>query len=369
MRAVATKTLSDRQLNRATLARQLLLERANVTPLRAVEALAGLQAQLPRPPYLGLWSRLQGFQNERLSKLLHQRKLVRATMMRCTLHLVSAKDYVALRPAIQPALNKAMRSALGKRANSLDLETLVQGAAEYFTDSPRQFNALRAHLAEAHPGGDERAMAYAIRTQLPLVQVPTDTTWGYPGTADFTPAATWLDTAIDTDVATPEGLVRRYLAAFGPATPGDAQTWSGLSGLRETFEAMRGKLVTFRDERGRELFDLPKAPRPAANTSAPVRFLPDYDNLVLAHDDRRRLIDDAHRPKVCLKNLRILPTFLIDGRVAGTWAIEAKKRRAVLRISAFDSVSAKSKAALKIEGEALCRFVEKDAQSVEITFG
>ncbi|HEX8702519.1 MAG TPA: winged helix DNA-binding domain-containing protein [Myxococcaceae bacterium] len=363
---MADKLLTRRALSRATLARQMLLAREKTPVLRAIERLVGLQAQLARPPYIGLWSRVEGFQREALTQLVLSRKAVRATAMRGTLHLMSAKDFVALRPALQPMLTKAMHANVGERIQGLELEQMLATARTYLEQEPRTFNALRPLLVKAHPKGDERAMGFAVRTQLPLVQVPTDTKWGYPGTADFTVAETWLGEPMGTD-ATPHALVLRFLAAFGPASVGDAQTWSGLGGLREVFEALRPGLSTFRDERGRELFDLPKAPRPDEDTAAPVRFLPDYDNLLLAHEDRTRVIADEHRRALTpSKNLRVLPSFLVDGFVAGTWEVERKKGVAALVLQPFSALSKQVREALAEEGDTLVRFVESDASTFEV---
>jgi hypothetical protein len=360
-------TLTRRALNRATLARQMLLEREKTPVPRAIERLAGLQAQLARPPFIGLWSRLEGFRREALTRPLLRREVVRAPLMRCTLHLMSAKDYVKLRASLQPVLADAMRSALRERAKGLDLEALAAAARTFFEEEPRTFEELRAFLLERYPKGDERAMGYAVRTLLPLVQVPTETGWGYPGTADFAVAESWLGEPLDTDES-PHPLVSRYLAAFGPASVSDVQTWSGLKGLRVVLEELRPKLRTFQDERGRELFDLPKAPRPPEDTLAPVRFLPEYDNLVLAHDDRTRLIADAHRSAIFKSNLRILPTFLVDGFVAGTWKAERKKATATLVLEPFETLTKKVRAELEEEGDGLVRFVEEDASAFEVRF-
>jgi hypothetical protein len=252
---------------------------------------------------------------------------------------------------------------------ALDRPALVAEARAFFGRTPRTFDALRDHLLTLHPGGDERAMGYAIRCTLPLVQVPIDgSDWGFPGSADFAVADTWRGAPSDGAPGAAE-LVKRYLAAFGPATPADAQTWSGLPGLKETFEAVRSELVTFRDERGRELFDLPKAPRPGGDAAAPVRFLPDYDNLVLGHDDRSRLIDDAHRPAVITRNLQIPPTFLVDGRVAGTWKIERKRKLATLTLTPFAALAARVRGELEAEGELLLAFVEPDAEREVVVAG
>ena len=362
------KKLTQQQLNRATLARQLLLERHGMTPLRAIEQLAGMQAQLPRPPFVGLWSRLVGFRREQLTRLLHNRKVVRATMMRCTIHLMSTKEYLALRSAVQPALTRAMHSALRKRADSLDVDRSVATARRYLQDEPHTFEQLRGHLKQLDPKCDERACAFAVRTHLPLAMVPTDAAWGYPAAASFTPADSWIGKPVPIADPRPDALVRRYLGAFGPASVADAQSWSGLSGLREVFEEMRPKLRVFADERGRELFDLPKAPLPSARTKAPVRFLPDYDNLVLAHDDRSRLMRDGDRRRICLPNLRVQPTFLVDGMVGGTWKIERAKKSATLVITPFASVAKAARAELEAEGTALMQFVEPDAAKQTVRF-
>jgi hypothetical protein len=353
------ETITLRALNRATLARQMLLTREKVPALKAIERLAGLQAQVARPPFVGLWTRLEGFQREELLKLLHQRKVVRATLMRCTLHLMSAKDYLALRSALQPVLNAAMRSALGERTKGVDLDALTTAARQFFAE-PRTFTALREALAKEFPQTDERALGYTVRTKVPLVMVPDGTPWGFPANADFTVADSWLG---ETPAAgeKPHALIQRYLAAFGPATAADVQTWSGLKGVAPVLEELRPKLRVLRDERGRELFDLPKAPRPPEDTPAPVRFLPDFDNLVLAHADRTRIIAEEHRPRIVTKNLLVLATFLVDGMVAGTWKVVVEKKTATLVISPFGTLPATARKELLAEGEALVHFMEPEA--------
>jgi len=362
-------TLTTRQLNRALLARQMLLAREETTAFAAVERLVGLQAQLARPPFVGLWTRIKGFRRDDLLSSLQQRQTVRVTAMRATLHLMTAADYLALRGPLQPMLTRGMQSILRERATTLDLATLEAEARVFFGSAPATFDALRDHLKAKNPDDDERAMGYAVRMHLPLVQVPTDATWGFPAAADFAVADAWLGTKVSTGPAPAHTLVRRYLAAFGPATPGDAQAWSGLSGLREVFEELRPELVTFRDARKRELFDLPDAPRPPEDTPAPVRFLPDFDNLVLSHDDRTRVIADEHRPKVTLKNLQVRATFLVDGFVAGTWKVERKKKTAILVLEPFGKLLKKTLADLEREGDALLRFMEEDAEAREVRCG
>jgi hypothetical protein len=211
-------------------------------------------------------------------------------------------------------------------------------------------------------------MGYAVRTHLPLVQVPDATRWGYPGAASFAVAETWLGTKVPAE-GDAQGLVLRHLAAFGPASVRDAETWSYLKGLGPVFEALRPKLAVFRDDKKRELFDLPKAPRPKASTPAPVRFLPDYDNLMLAHADRRRVVSDEDRPRITqAANLRILPTFLVDGFVRGTWSVERQRAAATLVLESFGAIPRSGRAEIVAEGERLLRFLEPDAKTSAVRF-
>lgn len=184
--------------------------------------------------------------------------------------------------------------------------------------------------------------------------------WGFPANAAFDSAESWLGKTIDPALALP-GLVRRYLAAFGPATIKDAQRWSGIANLTAAFETLRPELVTFRDDKRRELFDLPDAPRPGEDVDAPVRLIADYDNLVLGHDDRRRIVADEHRPLLATKNLQIKATFLIDGFVSGTWAIARTRKAATLTITPFGKLAKPARRAVEAEAETMLRFVEPDA--------
>ncbi|HEU4976916.1 MAG TPA: crosslink repair DNA glycosylase YcaQ family protein [Baekduia sp.] len=263
---MAPPTLTRRALNRATLARQLLLERVAVPVVDALERLGGLQAQEPRPPFGALWSRLEGFEAQQLHAALHARTAIRATLMRATLHLVSAADYAALRPALAPALEGAMRSILKQRkAEHLDPAAVVATAQRLAAERPRTFNELRPLLAEAFPDVDERALGYAVRMLVPLVMVPTGDAWAFPPDAAFAPAEAWLgEDALPQ--ADEQALVRRHLAAFGPAAPADVQAWSGRRGLKPVLEELEPELEVFRDERGRTLYDLPGARSRTART-------------------------------------------------------------------------------------------------------
>jgi hypothetical protein len=358
-----TKPLTLKALNRATLARQLLLEREKTTAVEAVERLAGMQAQVAWPPFVGLWSRVARFQREELLKALQKREVLRATLMRGTLHLMSAKDYAALRPSLQSALTRGMHTILRGRAKGIDVPKLSRAARAFFARSPAGFDAVRDHLAQEFPKLDVRAMGYAVRLHVPLLQVPDASRWGYPQAADFA----LVDDEPDGDAA-PHELIRRYLAAFGPATVGDAQAWSGLQGLKPVFDALRDELIVLEDERGRELFDLKKSPRPGEDVDAPVRLVPDFDNLVLAHDDRSRIVADAHRKALVTKNLLVAATFLVDGFVAGTWKVERKGKVSTLKLSPFGNVPARARKALELEAEACLAFMELEGQRCAVAW-
>ncbi|CNF48663.1 Protein of uncharacterised function (DUF1006) [Mycobacterium tuberculosis] len=360
-----TETLSVRALNRATLARQMLLAREAVPVVEAVGRLCGMQAQEPKPPFLGLWTRLDGFEAADLHSVLHDRSLVRATMMRATLHLMTSADYTAFRTAMQPMLDGALR-VLGDRAKGLDLQKVVPAARSLLDEAPRTFNEVRALLQEQFPDVNDRALGYAVRLCVPLVMVPTQDRWGYPRTSQFTPAQAWLGTAPAADTAIDE-LMLRYLAANGPASAADAQTWSGLQSTGEALERLRPGLRVFTDDKGRELFDLPDAPRPGEDVPAPARFLPEFDGLVLAHADRRRIISDEHRPMLTTKNLRVRAVFLWDGFARGIWETEYKRKVATLRMRPFEALPPAAVEELTAEGEALLHFLEPDAKSAAVT--
>jgi hypothetical protein len=240
-------------------------------------------------------------------------------------------------------------------------------ARDYIAQQPRTFAEISAMLTEMFPDVDVGAMRYTVRTKLPLAQTPVNTGWSFPGNPRFTLAESWLGKPIQTEDQL-RTLVFRYLAAFGPATAADMQTWSGLDKLKATFEALRPGLVTYRDEKKRELFDLPNMPLPDADTPAPERFLPEYDNLLLSHQNRTRILADGYRSRVYLPGLRVASTFLVDGFVRGTWKIETAKRAAALTITPFEGLTPQSRDALAEEGDRLLRFVEADAKTYEVRF-
>ena len=359
------EVLTRRRLNRATLARQMLLRQSRSTASTTEPRSRGLQAQEPRPPFPGLWTRLQGFRRQDLHRALHERTVVRGTLMRGTLHLLSAADYITHRMTLQPMLSKNL-ALLGTRAEGLAEEEVLRVARALLDERPRTFGELRAALVEAFPGVNDRALGFTVRMRLPLVMIPTEDRWGFPADSRFGLAERWLGTPVS-DEANTEALVLRYLAAFGPATAGYVQQWSGLQGIKPVLESLRPRLALFQDERGRTLFDLPDAPRPAEETPAPPRFLPEFDNLVLSHADRTRVLADEHRQFVLgAKNGRIPATFLVDGWVAGTWRVERKKQAATLAITPFAALPKSAAAALGEDGDALVRFLEDDADTFEV---
>src|SRR5215212_6048464 len=357
--------LTRRRLNRATLARQMLLQRERGSAVAMVERLCGMQAQEPRPPFPGLWTRLHEFRREDLHQALHDRTVVRGTLMRGTLHLMSAADYVAHRMTLQPMLTRSL-ALLGTRASGLQAEEVLPVARALLSERPRTFGELRVALVETFPGINDRALGFTVRMSLPLVMMPTEDRWGFPADARFGLAECWLRRPVTHEVNL-EALVLRYLAAFGPATAADVQQWSGLQKIKPVLESLRSRLALFHDERGRTLFDLPDAPRPLEEIPAPPRFLPEFDNLVLSHADRTRVLTDEHRQFVLgAKNGRIPATFLVDGWVAGTWRVERKREVATLAMTPFAPLSKSAALALAEEGDALLRFLEDDAITFDV---
>jgi hypothetical protein len=357
------EVLSRRALNRATLARQLLLERAGATPLATVEHLVGMQAQVPHNPYTGLWSRLERFRPESLSELLERREVVRVGVMRGTIHLVTADDCLLLRPLVQPVFEAQLRRHRehGPAIRDLDLTPVVEFAQEVLEEEPRSGTALRALFAERFPDLNPAALAHASQMHLAFVQVPPRGLWGKRAQVRWTTAESWLGRPF---VSSPsiDSVVLRYFAAFGPASVADVTTWCRVTGLRAVVERLRPQLVTFQDERGRELFDLPHAPRPAEETPAPVRFLPEYDNLVLSHDDRSRFFNPADRAALAQGWTIGWGSVLHDSIVSAVWRLEPE----ALVVRHVERLSKKALAAIAAEGRRLARFLEAEPPEVSL---
>ncbi|MET8805315.1 winged helix DNA-binding domain-containing protein [Streptomyces sp. NPDC004546] len=317
----ATKVplLDVRALNRATLERQLLLRRSALSPQAAVGHLLGLQAQSVKPPYYALAARLDGFAPERLSALMADREVARIVTLRSTLHTHTAEDCLTLRPLVQSARDRELGQFRGGLAG-VDLGLLAGLARELVEAEPRTMAQLRQALSARWPDADPRALAVAARCTLPLVQVTPRGLWGRSGQVALTTAEHWLGRPAG-PAPEPDAVVLRYLAAFGPASVKDMQTWAGLTRLKDAFERLRPRLLTFRDPNGVELFDLPDAPRPDPDTPAPPRFLPEFDNLLLSHADRGRVVPAEHRGRHWQGN-QAYRTLLVDGFLAGVWKLD-----------------------------------------------
>ena len=318
-----TAVLGPRELNRALLERQLLLRRADRPVADTVEHLLGLQAQAPLPPYLGLWSRLRGFDPHELGRMLTEGEVVRLTLMRGTVHLVTPRDAALLRPLMQVAIERGHNGAFGRRMGGAEPGELAAATRELLTDGPLTAREAARALVALGIGDDVEALGNAVRTYLPLVQLPPRGVWGAGGRARYATLAAWTGVELAADPSI-DDVVLRYLTAFGPATVMDAQNWSGLTRLAAVFERLRPRLAVFRDEQGRELFDLPDAPRPAADVPAPVRFLGEYDNVLLGHADRTRIIPADFPWKAMLAHGRFVNNLLVDGVLRATWWLEPK---------------------------------------------
>jgi hypothetical protein len=316
------------------LQRQGLLARSDAPAIDMIEQLVGMQAQEPQNPYLALWSRLDGFDPAELSRLLAERHAVRAQLMRATIHLVSARDCLALHPITQPVLARTFTSPWGKGLAGADVREVAAAGLELLAKRPRTRAELGALLAPRWPDADPKSLAHAVTFNTALVQVPPRGLWGETGQATWAPVETWLNRELHPNPTTDE-VVLRYLAAFGPATVADIRTWSGLTGLREVIERLRPQLRTFRDEQDGELFDLPGAPLPDPDTPAPPRFLPEYDNLVLSHADRSRMFN-ALGPGGPFPQGRAIGALLVDGFYGANWKLTEGDGAATLTIDGFE---------------------------------
>ncbi|MEV4167545.1 winged helix DNA-binding domain-containing protein [Nonomuraea dietziae] len=358
--------LDTRALNRATLARQLLLDRADMPVLDAVAHLCGLQAQEPQEPFVGLWSRLRAFDPAVLSALLTGRSVVRTHLMRRTVHLLAADDVLAWRARHDIMLRQRVLGVYRRELAGVDLDELARaGRAVMADDEPRSMAELARALAERWPAPGQRALGeMLVAALLPVAQLPPRGLWRARAGVRNVLLSSWLGREIDPPA--PEGsdpvgeaLVRRYLAAFGPATTADLRAWCGLAGLPGAVAAIREELVAFRDERGRELLDLPDAPRPDPDTPAPVRFLPAFDNAILGYHDRSRIIDDAHRG-LSVAGARVV---LVDGRVAATWSVKA----GAVTVTPLRRFSRADRTTVAEQGRALAAFLsDGDGHRVEI---
>jgi hypothetical protein len=355
--------LTAAALNRATLARQRLLERDALDPVAVAGEVAGLQAQEPVSPYLALLARVAGLEAAAVDRAFRERRLVKATLMRATLHVVPAAEYRRLQPAVGPVLAAMSRREVAARPGEHHLRRLRRAVLDHAAE-PRTSTELRDHVAGLHPTDTPEDLWWWVRRHVALVHAPTPAPWSFGRRPALVDADAWLadDHGFAPEAAALEHLVRRYLGAFGPATAADAAAWSGLQvgRLRPAIEALdaTGELVRFADARGRELLDLAAAPRPDAATPAPPRLLPMWDSVLLAHADRTRVVSDADRAHVVAVNGDTYPTFLVDGRVAGLWwAADDGGGRVRLDLEPFRPLGAADRRALEAEAERVATFV------------
>ncbi len=361
------QVLPRRALNRSLLERNLLLERSDLPVTEAVEHVIGLQAQEPQEPYLGLSARLAGFDPTVASALLESRALVRILMMRRTVHLLSAPDALGLRTLHDPMLRRRMRGTLGPYLPGVDEHELAEACRPLLTEQPLGLTEAARRVADRWPGVEPRILGDACSTLLPLVQVPPRGLWRVSGPARCTTIDAWLGAeppAIGAPGAIPaEEVVLRYLRAFGPAATADIRAWSGLTGLPQVLKALAPDLRTYRDERGRLLWDHPEGTIPDAHRPAPPRFLPAFDNALLGYDDRTRVVADEHRG-ISVAGARAL---LVDGGVAATWTDERDGDAAVLRVRRLAPFgSTRAERAVVAEGERVAAFLHPDAVSHEV---
>lgn len=358
-------TLSLRELNRTFLHRQWLLQRQDQPALSAVQQLVGLQSQIPNPPYIGLWSRLDRFERDSLTGLMEARLAVRVPAFRSTLHVMSAADYRVMQPVFLPALIKGMNSFHGRNLQGLDLPALIKTVKPYLAQAPRTMGEIKDFLLRYEPERMGEALNYAVRTLLPLVQVPPGGTWGSGTMAKYALAEDWLGGM--GEPMSPLDLFKRYLSAAGPANVMDFQTWAGLTNLQKELAPYRDQFTLYQTTDGRELWDIPASDIIGGETPAPIRFVPEYDNLLISHQDRTRIIADVDKPKVFLSAARVASTVLIDGFVGAVWKIEKPTKTSIaIAITPFAPLSADVRDEIIAEGEKLARWLDANAPQIAV---
>ena len=358
--------LSTRQLNRATLARQMLLERADIGILEATAHLLGMQGQTTNSPYIALWNRLSGFRHEDMTALILDRRLVRAASLRGTLHLHTQRDLIDLRALAQPVLERAWQSSHASHFGYADKGEVIAAGRKLLDEKPMTQGELGNALALGWPDSQPLALAQLIHVHETLVQIPPTRIWGSGHAPVLTRVENWLEGPREGQLNR-EALVLRYLAAFGPASIADMQAWCGLTRLDASFAALGDKLVTFADKTGRTLFDLPDAPRPDADITAPIRFIPDYDNVYLGYADRQRLLPQGMEGRIFRGN-GYRPQLLVDGTITATWNYRRAKNTAILEIEPFRPLLKKELRAIETEGNAFLNFALPQGLGTDIRF-
>lgn len=357
-------TLTRRQLNRSLLTRQLLLERVTMPAEAVIEHLVGMHSQMPTHPFIGLWTRIEGFDPENLSRLMIERRVTRAPLMRATIHLATARDTLYLRAVMQAFYEREFPriASFGPHVTGMDMAALLAAGKARVEEEPRTSAQLAKLLAERWPDRNPASMSQTIKYLLPMVQVPPRGLWGKSHAPTWTTIEHWLGEPIAAETG-PDDAILRYLTAFGPATVADIRTWSRLTGLRAHVERLRPRLVTYRNERGQELFDVPGGVFVDPQTHASPRFLPGFENALLSHANRTRIIADDHRKSLGTQSNGVLdPAFLLDGVVAGTWRVATRRKAALLTISPFAPLTTTDRDALTDEGERLLAFMAPKAE-------
>jgi hypothetical protein len=374
--AVSPDRLERRQLNRALLARQFLLGRVSLPALDVVEHLVGMQSQAPLAHYVGLWSRVTDFDPLVVGSAVADGSLVRTHAMRGTVHLFTRRDALVLRPVMAPMLaTRFGSSAFAKHLKGVDLDDVRRVARSVAVDAPLSRVELGRRLAPHFPGFPEEPLAHAAVFHEPMAQPPPRGVWGSRGSPKWqtykgllgVDAADATDAADAERVASIDDVVLRYLAAFGPASVADIRSWSGLSGLREVVSRLGNRLRVLVDENGRELFDVPDAPLPAGDVPAPVRFLPEYDNVLLAHADRSRVIPDKRPVPLFAGDGARAGTVLVDGDFRATWRLSVVGGGATITVTATPKLTRRESDDVRAEGLQLLRFLAPEADGDVVT--
>jgi hypothetical protein len=351
--------LSQRRLNRALLARQLLLERAKLPLPRAVERVGGLQSQYAPSAYIGLWSRLEGFERPALTRALERRSIVQATLMRTTIHIVSAGDFALFTAGVAGPRRESWLDGRRSHATKREIEAAARHVAKRFGGQARSKEEVAPELDAMTWNG--------VGVWLELVRVPPSGTWERRRADLYATSRDWLGAGAASEADGRDHLLRRYLGAFGPATLKDAANWAGLPPklLAPSLDRVRVRRLTAED--GTELVDLPRAPLPPEDAPAPPRFLGTWDATLLVHARRSGLLPEEYRALVfSTKTPHSLPTFAVDGAVAGSWRVERTRAKATLRLNPFAPLPRGVRAGLREEAERLVRWHEDDAPSHEV---
>ncbi|MFF2223823.1 winged helix DNA-binding domain-containing protein [Streptomyces globisporus] len=363
--AAPPAVLSTRALNRATLDRQLLLRRSPMSAKDAVTHLVGLQAQNTKPPYFQLYARLADFDPEELSALMESREAVRTVSLRSTLHTHTADDALTLVPLVRAPRDRELRG-FRRGLEGVDLDRLAAVTEKFVEERPRPLGELREELLTHWPDADPLALSVAARCLLPLVQVTPRGLWGRSGQVALTTVEHWLGRSGKPAPAL-DDTVLRYLGAFGPASVMDFQSWAGLTRTKEVFERLRPGLLTFRDERGVELFDLPDAPRPDPETPAPPRFLPEFDNVLLGHADRTRVIPEVNKGRNGKGN-QTYGSVLVDGFLDALWRVDREGGTAILTVQTLRKPTRAQRTEITEEAARMLT-VMTDATDHDVRFG